>query len=325
MCTSLVFKTRDLYFGRNLDLEYTYDEAVTIMPRHYPLGFDRADIALSAHHAMIGMAYTVDDYPLYYDAVNEMGLGMAGLNFPGFAVYHSEKNDMRNILPCEFIPWVLAQCASVSQARQLIAETNLVDIAFSKALPNTPLHWMIAGHDGTIVVEPTQHGLTVFDAPTGVLTNSPPFDFHLLNLTRYMALSQDRPENRLSPQITLKPFSNGMGALGLPGDLSSPSRFVRASFANMNSVSGKSESESVNQFFHLLRYVEHPRGCVRMAKDKYEITQYSSCCNMDKGIYYYTTYENSRITAVHMHHENLDICGLIHFPLLKEWAICKSN
>ena len=114
------------------------------------------------------------------------------------------------------------------------------------------------------------------------------------------ALSIEQPENNFSKNLNLTPYSRGMGAMGLPGDLSSASRFVKATFTKMNSLSGDSESESISQFFHILESVYQQRGCVHMGEDKYEITIYSSCCNMDKGIYYYTTYENSQITGIDM-------------------------
>ena len=116
-----------------------------------------------------------------------------------------------------------------------------------------------------------------------------------------------------------------MGAMGLPGDLSSSSRFIRAAFTKMNSVSGSSEEESVSQFFHILGAVEQQRGCCEVAKGKYEITIYTSCCNADKGIYYYTTYDNHRINAVDMHRENLDGSELIRYPLLKDEDIFRQN
>ena len=116
-----------------------------------------------------------------------------------------------------------------------------------------------------------------------------------------------------------------MGAMGLPGDLSSASRFVKATFTKMNSVSGDSESESISQFFHILGSVEQQRGCVYMGDNKYEITIYSSCCNTDKGIYYYTTYENSQITGVDMYKENLETDKLIMYPLIPGQQIKMQN
>ena len=116
-----------------------------------------------------------------------------------------------------------------------------------------------------------------------------------------------------------------MGAMGLPGDWSSQSRFVRASFVKMNSKCGNSEFESVNQFFHLLNSVAFPRGCVEMKKDVYEITIYSSCCNTDKGIYYYKTYENHQITKVDMFKENLNAHNLICYSMIRESNIHPQN
>ena len=121
------------------------------------------------------------------------------------------------------------------------------------------------------------------------------------------------------------PYCLGMGAIGLPGDLSSPSRFVRAAFTKLNAVSGSSEEEAVRQFFHILSAVAQTRGCARAAGDRYEYTVYTSCCNMDRGIYYYTTYENSRITAVDMHRTDLDGKALSVYPLRRERTIHFQN
>ena len=140
-----------------------------------------------------------------------------------------------------------------------------------------------------------------------------------------MSLSTNAPSNRFSDRIELHPYSRGMGALGLPGDLSSASRFVKACFTKLNSVSGDSESESVSQFFHILDSVEQQRGCVYMGEDKYELTIYSSCCNVDKGIYYYKTYENSQITGVDMYRENLDGNMPVSYPLVTGQHIFMQN
>lgn len=144
-------------------------------------------------------------------------------------------------------------------------------------------------------------GLKIYDNPTGVMTNNPPFDQQMFLLNNYRGLSPRQPENRFSEKLPLECYSRGMGALGLPGDLSSASCFARVAFTKMNSVSGDSEEESVGQFFHILGSVEQQRGCCEVAEGKYEITIYTSCCNATKGIYYYTTYTNRQITAVDMH------------------------
>lgn len=327
MCTAVSVVTKDHYFGRNLDYEFSYEESVTVMPRYYKHTGKRN---LGNRYAMIGMAYVVDDYPLFYDAVNEKGLGMAGLLFAGNAVYsHEQKLKKDNVASFELIPWILGQCMDVEEAKKLLGRINLTDEAFSKELPPSPLHWMIADRNKTIVVEAVADGLKVYDNPVHVLTNNPTFDFHMMNLNRYMSLSAEEPVNTFAKEAGLKVFSRGMGALGLPGDLSSTSRFVKAAFTRMNSVCEESEEESISQFFHILGSVWQQKGCVRMKQNDeeivYEKTIYSSCCNATKGIYYYITYDNSCITAVDMYKENLDGKELVSYPLMKEQQIIWQN
>jgi choloylglycine hydrolase len=125
--------------------------------------------------------------------------------------------------------------------------------------------------------------------------------------------------------LELKEYSRGMGAMGLPGDWSSQSRFVRAAFVKENSALGNTETECVAQFFHILDSVAQIKGCCEVERNKYEITIYSSCCNADKGIYYYTTYSNRQITAVNMHLENLDGTDLLCYELIKSQQLRIQN
>ena len=323
MCTAATYKTKDHYFGRNLDYEFSYQETVTITPRNYPFHFRHAE-DMPSHYAMIGMAFVQENYPLYYDATNEKGLSMAGLNFPGNADYKPQDPDKDNITPFEFIPWILGQCATIGEVKEKLAHLNLLNEDFSPALPLSPLHWMISDRNESIVVESVKEGLKVYDNPVGVMTNNPPFDYHLTNLTNYMSVSREDPTNRFSDKITLTPYSRGMGGLGLPGDLSSASRFIKVAFTKLNSLSGDSESESVSQFFHILASVAQQKGCCQV-QHGFEYTIYSSCCNTDKGIYYYTTYENSQISGVDMHKENLAGSALINYPLIQGQQIRMQN
>ena len=326
MCTAISFKTKDHYFGRNLDLEYSYNETVTITPRNYAFKF-RKKGKMKSHFAMIGMSYVADGYPLYYDATNEKGLSIAALNFPQNAHYKPFCVEKDNITPFELIPWILGQCATVVEAEKLLERINILNMDFSDELPLSPLHWIISDKERSITLESVKAGIKVYDNSVGVLTNNPTFDYQLFNLNNYMALTNDAPQNNFAVDnnLQLKTYSRGMGAMGLPGDCSSMSRFVRATFVKMNSVSGNSENESVSQFFHILQSVAMPRGCVKVGKDSYAITIYSSCCNIDRGIYYYTTYNNSKINAVDMHKENLNDDTLIAYPLKTQQAINYHN
>lgn len=324
MCTAATYKTKDFYFGRTLDYEFSYKDEVTITPRNFPFHFiEKGNI--NTHYAIIGMAYVTENYPLYYDAINEKGLAIAGLNFVGNAVYKEKIDGYDNITQFEFIPWLLSQCATVREARGLIEKMNLLNIPFNDKLPLAQLHWIIADSEEAITVESVKEGIKIYENPVGVLTNNPPFDKQLFELNNYMHLSAKSPENKFSTDLNLETYSRGMGAIGLPGDLSSQSRFIRASFVKMNSVSADTENESVSQFFHILNSVDQQRGCCELENGEYEITIYTSCCNTNKGIYYYTTYNNHQITAINMHNENLDTSELITYPIIKEEQIKMQN
>lgn len=313
MCTAISVTVKDNYFGRNLDYEHDFGEKITITPRNYEFHF-RNGKSIKKHYAMIGMALVVDDYPLYFDASNEIGLSMAGLNFPSFAVYNAEKENKENVASFELIPYVLSQCKNIAEAKEVLGNINITNWEFKENMKPTPLHWIVADKKETITVEQTSEGIKLFENTVGVLTNSPSFDMHLFNLSNYMNVSSKETKNDFSDKVELKAYSRGMGGIGLPGDLSSMSRFVRASFVKLNSVYGKTESSIVNQFFHVLYSVYQQKGCVKVG-DGYEITNYTSCTNTDKGIYYYTTYENFTINAVDMYKENLDSREIIVYNL----------
>lgn len=315
MCTAATYQSKDFYMGRTLDYEFSYGEQITVMPRSFPLEF-RHDGRLEKHYAMIGMAHVAGGYPLYYDAVNEHGLGMAGLNFVGNAQYSQPEPGHRNVAQFEFIPWILSQCADLSQARELLAQMNLVGTPFSEKLPSAQLHWIIADVSGALTVEVMADGLHIYENPVGVLTNNPPFDMQMFQLNNYMHLSPRQPENLFSDQVNLQTYSRGMGALGLPGDLSSASRFARVAFTKLHAVSAEDEESSVGQFFHILGSVDQQRGCCEVSEGAYEITIYTSCWNAERGIYYYTTYTNHQITAVDMHRTDLDGTVVTCYPMI---------
>ena len=152
-----------------------------------------------------------------------------------------------------------------------------------------------------------------------------PFLGQMFALNNYAGVSRKQPESTFAGVLQLDAYSRGMGGMGIPGDLSSQSRFVKVAFTKLNSISGEEEDESVSQFFHILGSVDQQRGCCEVTEGKYEITIYTSCCNTAKGIYYYTTYDNHQITAVDMHAENLDSDQLICYPLLSKGEVRWQN
>jgi len=222
-----------------------------------------------------------------------------------------------NLAPFELMSRVLGQCADALQARQLLEQVNVIKADFSPDLPSTPLHWIVADRRHCFVAEPTADGLHLYDDPVGVLTNAPPFPMQLDRLNDCLHLSAAPLVNRFAPHLPLAPYSRGMGALGLPGDWSSPSRFVRAAFAAHNA----SAPMDVTQFFHLMACVEVPRGCVRLEDGTEVISVYTSCCDMDTGVYHYVTYGNRQICAVELSRRDLDSDRLSCYLLISNQQI----
>lgn len=320
MCTAISVDFGGKYFGRNLDYEHSFGEEIIVTPRNFIFEFTNGK-RTENHYAMIGMGIKDKTYPLYFDATNEKGLSMAGLNFPDYAKYSEKTEGRDNVASFELIPWILSQCASAEEAKIFLSKINITNQAVRDDLPPTPLHWLIADGKEALTLEQTKEGVKVYQNEVGVLTNSPEFNVQMINLCNYMNISSREPENNFSQKITLKPYSRGMGGIGIPGDLSSMSRFVRASFTKLNSVCGKSKKDEINQFFHILYSVYQQKGCARVGEG-YEITNYSSCCDILDGVYYYTTYSNSTINCVDMHRENLDGEKLVSFDISR---VCEIN
>ena len=304
MCTSVLTGG---FFGRNLDVECEYGQKIIITPRNFPFKFRKLEEKKS-HYAITGVGIEKNGYPLYFDAVNEKGLGMAGLSFQGYADYKEFNGEKENVAPFEFIPYILSGCKNVDEAKKLLENVNIIKLDFSDDMPSSPLHFMICDERKSIVVECVKEGLKVFDNKVGVLTNNPPFEMQMFNLNNYLNLTKKVPENHFSEELDLKVYSRGMGALGLPGDLSSMSRFVRACFVKFN-------LKNTKDIFHLLYSVYQQKGCVELGDGIFEYTSYTSFYDLRKGILYYTTYNNSRLSMADMHKANLESGRLLTFKM----------
>ena len=323
MCTAISDICHHHLFGRTLDLELSYRESVIITPRVFPLRFRHLD-TLREHHAMIGTALLSAGAPLYYDAINEKGLAIAALNFPVSAVYHPHRRDRENAASFEIIPLILAKCDSVSDAVKLLTNVNITPDSFSDALPASPLHWLIADKSSAVTVESVSDGLKIYENPFGVMTNEPPFPYHTANIANYMPLCPSVPENRIFPAANISPYSRGMGAIGLPGDFSSTSRFVRAVFATAHTLC-EGEDNCISRFFHVMDTVSQPCGCALAQDGRPVRTVYTSCADTDRGVYYFTTYGCRRIRAVTLSHADLDSSALTVIPMDSEESIKHLN
>ncbi len=307
MCTCIAMRKNRFLFGRNMDIDYSFGEQVIITPRNFPLTFKNTE-PLGKHYAIIGMAAEAEGYPLYAEGINENGLCIAALKFPRNARYaESSSTGKTGIAPFELIPWVLGKCRNLTEARTLLAETEIVNIPFSNSLPVSPLHWMISDSSSSLVLECTESGIEIYDNPTDVLTNNPPFPAQLQNLTKFSHLKTDfNPENA---------YSLGLGAVGLPGDFSSVSRFARADFLLKNTP----ESENpVSDFFHVLDNLAVPRGAVITPDGKYHFTTYSCCMDIKEQCYYFRTCHSGSIFSVRLTPEASGGSRIISFKLPQE-------
>ena len=324
MCTAVRFKARGIYYGRTLDLEYSLGEGVVMTPRRCALSF-RHSKCMREHYAMLGIGIVADGYPLYYDAMNEHGLWIAGLNFPQYAQYNSGRRGMLNLASYELVPFILSRCATVTEAEVILESANITSEPFSENFPPTPMHWMICDREHCAVIEQTEQGLAIHESDIGVLTNSPPYDMQTENLSRYLSLTPNPPVSRFSDETTLSPCSRGMGAYGLPGDVSSMSRFVRAAFTLANASIPEGEDDSVGQLYHILGSVEQVSGTVRLEGGSLERTVYTSCADPQRMTYYYTTYENSTPTAVKLDPSALVESSPTFYPFDRRMRITHQN
>lgn len=325
MCTCAFYVSKDHYFGRNLDYEIAYGQKIVITPRNYELKYRNLP-SQKTHYAMIGVSVISDNYPLYCDAINEKGLGIAGLNFAGPGKYFPVDEAKKNIASFELICYLLANCETVSDVKKSLANANISDVTFSSEFPAAVLHWMMSDKTGkSIVIESSQSGLHIYDNPVNVMTNNPVFPSQLTNLANYAAISPAEPENTLVPNAKLNMYSRGMGTHFLPGGMDSSSRFVKAVFALSHAPEGKDENDNVTNYFHILHSVEQAKGLDEVAPGSFEYTMYSDCMNLDKGILYCTTYGDNRIRAVDMNKEDLDSKDLIAYDLFKKQDIEFEN
>lgn len=311
MCTCIRIKGKYTYFGRNMDITHSFNERVIITPRNYFIKFKK-NKEIKTHYSIIGIGTIIDNYPLYAEAINEYGLAIAGLNFPMNAKYYEDKENKVNLAPYELILYLLSNFKTINEVKEILQDINIINLDFSIDIKLTPLHFMVSDINKSIVIETTDEGMKVYDNPLDVLTNNPPFNYHLENIKNYLYLTNEDPINKINPKINIKSYSYGQGGMGLPGDLSSSSRFIRAFFTK--SFLDLSQNE-IHQFFKCLDSVSMIKGLV-LIDNYYEYTRYSSCYNLNEGILYYKTYYSDHINSINMNDYKLDSSNLIYINII---------
>lgn len=322
MCTCLLIKDNNTYFGRNMDITHSFNEKIIITPKNYLFKFKK-EKNINSHYAMIGIGTIVNNYPLYAEATNEYGLSIAGLNFPSNCNYYNIDNNKINLAPYELVLYLLGTCKNIKEVKKSLTNINIININFSKLIKLTPLHFMVSDKNKSIVIETLKEGMKVYDNPFNILTNNPPFDYHMNNIKNYLNLHNKDSINNINKNLKLEPYSFGQGAYGLPGDFSSSSRFIRAFFTK-SFLQINQEDNVIIQFFKCLDSVSMIKGNV-LTNYGYEYTRYSSCINVNKGILYYKTYNCPLIYSIEMYKENLEDNKLIFYEMINDFTIVKQN
>ena len=297
MCTAVrVTDTAGhMFWGRNFDWNVDYGEFPVIMPKGFMVKSHFGD-DYAAPHAAIGMATEYEGYPLFFNCGNDAGLAVGGLNFPGYAQFEPKPVEGKtNIAAYEVPVWVGANFASVDEAEAALKNAAIIDAGIAPSLPVALLHWHIADAKRSIVVEYQADGMHIYDDPVDVLTNQPPFDWHLENLRNYMCCNGSWPGTIEWGRDKMEPFGTGATMRGIPGDNYSTSRFVKAAFVNAFHPQQQTEQENVVRVLHTLGSVAFVEGCARMADGTSEKTIYSDCFSAATGTYYFNTYDNPAV------------------------------
>lgn len=308
-----MLKNKTTLFGRNMDNYFSFNEHVIIIPKRFNITFKHHN-DIDNHYAIIGMGSVINNYPLLADGVNEKGVAIAALSFKDNAYYFPKKENKLNLATYELMLYILATCKNIIEVKSVMENINIVNEAFNENTPLTPLHFMVSDLNQSIVIESCKDGIFVYDNEVNVLTNNPPFPYHLENIKNYMHLNVNDSFNFSFPSLNLTPFSFGQGSIGLPGDYSSSSRFVKALFVKENLLLSSDINDTINQFFKCLDSVAMVKGVVN-TKFGFEYTRYSSCMDLNEKNYYYKTYDNSKVNVISLFNEDLTINKLIAYKI----------
>ena len=316
MCTAVRFSDDkgNLYMGRNLDWSFSFGQFVVITPRGYQYTSPFRVTEKPKHGAVIGMALIDSNTPLYFDCANEAGLAVAGLNFDDYAQYEKAPSEGKtNVAVYEFPLWVAMNFATVDEVKEALKNVAIVARPVSNKYAVNFLHWIIGDSKRSIVVEYTANGLEIFHNDVDVLANQPGYNWHQENLRNFLNLSNKHAKNTKWSTAEMNPFGSGGDLHGIPGDYSSPSRFVRVAFLNTHYPTKSGEADNVSRLFHTLAGVSMCDGIAAMpdSPDQYEITTYTGGYSSATKTYYYNTYDNPAISSVSMANYDLDSHELI--------------
>lgn len=300
MCTAMAImsKSNEIIFGRNMDFSYDIDPEIYIFPRNYEWNNEFKNYKIYNKYKFIGTGQDIGKVTLA-DGINEKGLGVGALYFKGFAhfnTFQGENNSRIQISAIELVNYLLGNCTDVEDVINTVYDIDIIGVKDLVTNSVAPLHWIVVDKSGRcITIEITKKGLEIFDNPLRLLANSPNFEWQMTNLRNYINLSPEQSQKENWGNVELTPFGEAAGTFGLPGDYTSPSRFVRTAFLKTHISLPKSNYETVNMCFNVMKSVAIPKGVVITSRGTFDYTQYTTFMNTVTGDYYFNTHDNNQI------------------------------
>ena len=316
-CTGIKLIADDgaIIHGRTLEFGVTVPTSAVVVPRGYAfkgtIPDGSAGLAYVSKYAVVG-AIAADNM-IVLDGLNEKGLAAGTFYFPDYVGYtaSTKENQSKSLAPVEFVNWVLTQFATLEEVKNALESVVIVPTV-SKEWGTTPppFHYVVYEKSGkALVIEPIGGKLVTYDNPLGVFTNSPTFDWHMTNLTNYINLTPWNVKPITLRGVTLRPFGQGSGMVGIPGDFTPPSRFVRAAIYSVTATPPKNAEAGVLQVFHILNQFDIPVGAARVQEDGVVYSDYTlvTCVRDPQSLkYYFKTYDDQSVKVVDLKKFNLD-------------------
>jgi choloylglycine hydrolase len=319
-CTGITLRPKDgsIIYARTLEFAADLKSNLIVLPRGQqftgttPSG--EPGLRWTTKYASAGM--NAFDLPLFIDGLNERGLAVGLFYFPGYAEYQktSAVDNARTLAPQELGAYLLGTCGSVAEVASALQDVRVAAVPFAPLGEVPPCHYQVSDAEGnSLVIEYVAGELRLHDNPLGVITNSPTFDWHLTNLSNYVNLSETNVPPLDVAGKRFHGFGQGTGMLGLPGDFTPPSRFVRAVAFAKTALPVESARDGVLQAFHILNQFDIPKGAARGVEHGQAVADYTlwtSAADLANGRYYFRTFDNSRIRMLDLRAIDADAQGM---------------
>jgi choloylglycine hydrolase len=315
-CTGIRLKPKDgsVIAARTMEFAADLQSNVVILPRSTEfIGTapgDKSGLRSKSKYGCLGA--NAFGMPIIVDGLNEKGLAVAIFYFPGYAKYQEVKEEDigKTIAPWEVPTYLLGNCANAEEAVQAIRNLRVGEVVQKDMGFVPPCHYFVNDSSGRcVVLEYVGGELKIHDNPLGVITNSPSFDWHITNLRNYVNLTVNNVPPVDLAGINFQGLGQGSGMLGLPGDFTPPSRFIRAVAFSQSALPVATAQEGVLQAFHLLNQFDIPKGVARSVDNGKMIADYTlwtSVSDLKNLRYHFRTFDNSRIRMIDMKKLNLD-------------------